>query len=126
MAEVGRGYVSLADADRRAAFLATLRSVVGTRGQRVNAGDRLYLAEGVPVMIIWGDRDPIIPVSHARSAHDLIPGSRLEVFESVGHMPQIEAPARFVAVLERFIAETEPNRFDPDEWRARVKLAAQG
>jgi len=122
VAEVGRGYASLADPERRTAFLATLRSVVGTRGQRVNAGDRLYLAEGVPVLLVWGDRDPIIPVSHARAAHELIVGSRLEIFEDVGHMPQIEAPAKFVAVLERFVSETAPNSFDVDQWRERVRL----
>jgi pimeloyl-ACP methyl ester carboxylesterase len=124
VAEVGRGYVSLADPDRRAAFLATLRSVVGTGGQRVHAGDRLYLAKGLPVLIIWGARDRIIPVHHGEHAHELMPGSRLEIFDSVGHLPQLEAPARFVSVLEQFLTDTEPNRFDAEEWRARVKAAA--
>jgi pimeloyl-ACP methyl ester carboxylesterase len=124
VAEVARGYVSLVDPDRRAAFLATLRSVIGTGGQRVHAGDRLYLAEGMPVIIIWGARDPIIPVHHGESAHDAIPGSRLEVFEGVGHLPQLEAPGRFVAVLEQFIAENDPAGFDSDQWRARLRIAA--
>ncbi len=124
VAEVGRGYVSLTDPGRRAAFLATLRSVVGTGGQRVHAGDRLYLAEGLPVLIIWGARDPIIPVHHAEQAHEAIPGSRLEIFDGVGHLPQIEEPARFVSVLERFLVETEPNRFDAEEWRALIQAAA--
>ena len=123
VAEVARGYASLADRDRRAAFLATLRSVIGTGGQRVHAGDRLYLAEGMPVLIIWGERDPIIPVHHGESAHDAIPGSRLEVFEGVGHLPQIEAPAAFVAVLERFIAESDPAQFDGEQWRGRLRIA---
>lgn len=52
IAEVARGYASLADPGRRAAFLATLRSVIGVGGQRVYAGDRLYLAEGIPVLIM--------------------------------------------------------------------------
>jgi pimeloyl-ACP methyl ester carboxylesterase len=123
VAEVARAYASLVDRDRRAAFLATLRGVVGTSGQRVAAGDRLYLAEGVPVLIVWGARDPIIPVRHAEDAHAAIPGSRLEVFEGIGHLPQLEAPERFVAVLERFIAETEPSRFDSEEWRKRLRAA---
>jgi pimeloyl-ACP methyl ester carboxylesterase len=126
IAEVARGYGSLADPDRRAAFLATLRSVVGTGGQRVHAGDRLYLAEGMPVLIIWGARDPIIPVHHGERAHDSIPGSRLEIFEGVGHLPQVEAPGRFVAVLERFLNQTKPARFDAREWRARLKSTANG
>jgi pimeloyl-ACP methyl ester carboxylesterase len=124
VAEVARGYASLEDADRRAAFLGTLRAVVGTRGQRVHAGDRLYLAEAVPVLIVWGGRDSIIPVRHGEDAHRAIPGSRLEVFEDVGHLPQLEAPGRFIAVLERFLRETEPAEFDRDEWRARLADAA--
>ncbi len=124
--EVGRGYTSLADPNRRAAFLATLRSVVGTGGQRVHAGDRLYLVEDLPVLIIWGARDSIIPAHHGESAHQLIPGSQLEVFDDVGHLPQLEAPARFVTVLERFLTETEPNLFDAEEWRARFQAKANG
>ena len=121
IAEVARGYASLADRDRRAAFLATLRSVISRRGQSVAAADRLYLAAGIPVLIIWGARDPIIPVGHGKNAHDVITGSRLEVFDGVGHLPQLEAPARFVAVLERFLEETEPAQFDVEQWRARFQ-----
>jgi pimeloyl-ACP methyl ester carboxylesterase len=123
VAEVARGYASLADPDRRAAFLATVRSVIGTGGQRVHAGDRLYLAEGMPVLIIWGERDPMIPVHHGENAHGAIPGSRLEIFDGVGHLPQLEAPERFIAVLERFISENEPALFDSKQWRGRLRTA---
>jgi pimeloyl-ACP methyl ester carboxylesterase len=123
-AEVARGYASLNDPDRRSAFLGTLRGVVGTGGQRVDASDRLYLAETVPVLIVWGARDSIIPSHHGEDAHEAIPGSRLEVFDDVGHLPQLEAPGRFIAVLERFLAETEPAHFDAEEWRARIRAAA--
>jgi pimeloyl-ACP methyl ester carboxylesterase len=123
VAEVARGYAALSDPGRRSAFLATLRSVVGTGGQRVAAGDRLYLAESLPILIVWGSRDPIIPVSHGEAAHGTLPGSRLEIFDGIGHLPQLEAPGHFVLVLERFLAETEPAEFDRDEWRARFKTA---
>ncbi len=119
LAEVTRGYATLADPERRKAFLATLRAVVGTDGQRVAALDRLYLAAALPLLIVWGDRDPIIPVAHAEEAHRALPHSHLEIFEGVGHVPQLESPGRFIAVLERFLAETEPVEFDRDEWRAR-------
>jgi pimeloyl-ACP methyl ester carboxylesterase len=125
VAEVARGYASLADPDRRAAFLATLRAVVSTDGQRVHAGDRLYLAEGVPVLIIWGEHDPMIPVHHGEQAHQAIPGSRLEIFDGVGHLPQLEVPGRFVAVLERFLEETEPAQWDTKQWRARLTAASE-
>ena len=123
VAEVARGYATLSDPERRKAFLATLRSVVGTEGQRVAALDRLYLAEALPLLILWGEKDPIIPVDHGREAHAQLPGSRLEVFEDTGHVPQLERPGRFIATLERFLAETEPAEFDRDEWRARFKAA---
>jgi pimeloyl-ACP methyl ester carboxylesterase len=123
VAEVARGYATLSDPARRRAFLATLRAVVGTDGQRVAARDRLYLAEALPLLIIWGDRDPIIPVAHAEEAHAALPSSQLEIFEGAGHLPQLERPGRFVAVLQRFLDETEPARFDRDEWVARFKSA---
>jgi pimeloyl-ACP methyl ester carboxylesterase len=124
VAEVARGYASLADAGRRNAFLATVRSVINSRGQSVSASDRLYLAKDVPVLLVWGDRDPIIPVSHGCRAHDGMPGSQLEIFEGVGHLPPVEAPERFVMVLERFLAETEPAQFDAQTWRARLRESA--
>ncbi len=126
VAEVARGYASLADPARRAAFLATLRAVVGTSGQRVHAGDRLYLAEGVPVLIIWGEHDSMIPAHHGERAHEAIEGSTLEIFGGVGHLPQIEAPARFVETLERFLAETQPAHRDAAQWRARLAAASAG
>ena len=123
VAEVARGYASLADADRRAAFLASVRAVIGTGGQLIDAADRLYLAEGLPVLILWGSRDPIIPLRHAEDAQRAISGSSLEILDDVGHVPQLEAPGRFLVALEAFLQETEPARFDADEWRARLGAA---
>ena len=97
LAEVARGYASLADPERRKAFLATLRSVVGTEGQRVAALDRLYLAEALPLLIVWGDRDPIIPVDHAREAHAAAP--RQPPRDLRGRRPR--PPARAARPLRR-------------------------
>ena len=121
VAEVTRGYATLTDPDRRKAFVATLRSVVGMQGQRVGALDKLYLADTLPLLIVWGENDPIIPVEHAREAHAQLPSSHLEIFEDTGHVPQLERPGRFIAALERFLAETEPAEFDREEWQARFK-----
>jgi pimeloyl-ACP methyl ester carboxylesterase len=124
-AEMARAYASLADRRRRRAFLASLRIVVGLGGQRVSATERLYLAQVLPVLIVWGRHDPIIPVSHAEVAHQGIPGSRLEVFEEVRHFPQLEEPGRFLAVLEDFLAETQPAGFDRADWAARIMAPEQ-
>lgn len=121
IAEVLRGYGTLVDPERRAAFLSTVRAVIGTGGQRVAATDRLYLAQAVPVLIVWGAVDRIIPVSHGEDAHRHIPGSRLEIFEDVGHLPQIEAPLRFVLTLEEFLAETEPATLERKDWNALLQ-----
>jgi pimeloyl-ACP methyl ester carboxylesterase len=123
LAEIARGYGSLAEPGHRKAFLATLRSVVGTEGQRVSAADRFYLAEEVPMLIVWGARDPIIPVSHGEAAHRALSGSKLEIFEGAGRMPQLEQPVRFIGVLEGFLEEAEPAQFDREQWRARFKAA---
>jgi pimeloyl-ACP methyl ester carboxylesterase len=103
-----RAYSSLAGAENRKAFVRTMRGVIEPGGQSVNAGDRLYLAARVPTLIVWGDRDGVIPVEHAHDAHELIEGSRLEILEGVGHFPHVEAPERFVDVLLDFLASTEP------------------
>jgi pimeloyl-ACP methyl ester carboxylesterase len=120
IAEFARGYGSLSDGDARQAFLHTLRAVIDHGGQRVNASDRLYLAEDMPTLIVWGRRDPIIPVKHAGVAHRGMPGSRLEVFDEAGHFPQLDEPLRFAQTLGDFIDSTEPADLSADDMRARL------
>jgi pimeloyl-ACP methyl ester carboxylesterase len=112
LAEMARGYGSLADAGARQAFILTLRAVIDITGQRVSATDRLYLAELLPSLIIWGRRDPLIPVDHATVAHRGLPGSRLEVFDEAGHFPQLHDPVRFACTLIDFIETTDPTQID--------------
>jgi pimeloyl-ACP methyl ester carboxylesterase len=118
--EQWRAYVSLTDPANRPAFLRTLRSVVDPAGQAVSAHDRLYLAARLPTLILWGQRDRMIPVDHAHAAHRAIPGSRLEIFDGSGHFPHIEDQDRFVAVVTDFLETTEPMTFDEREWRTAL------
>ena len=110
--EIARHVASLLDSPARSAFLRTLRGVVDPGGQTVDARDRLYLAEGLPLLLVWGARDPIIPVQHGIDAHAQVQGSRLEIFERAGHFPHAEEPARFVALLRDFLATTQPAFLD--------------
>jgi pimeloyl-ACP methyl ester carboxylesterase len=119
--EMARGYASLVESDAQAAFLHTLRAVIDAGGQKVSAMDRLYLAERMPVLIIWGDRDPIIPVDHGRAAHAAIPHSRLVEIPDAGHWPQLDQPRLVSDELTDFIATTEPYRFDLDWMRERLQ-----
>ncbi|HXS34243.1 MAG TPA: alpha/beta fold hydrolase [Solirubrobacterales bacterium] len=68
-----------------------------------DARDRLEEIE-IPTMIVWGSDDWVIPSAAALSYQRRIPHSRLETFEDTGHVPQMERPARFNAVLEEFLA----------------------
>ena len=89
----------LADEDRRTAFLSTLRSVVNVKGQRVSALEKLHLLNGSSVLIIWGDRDPMIPMEHGVNAHRLLPGSRLVIFPGATHEPPVQDPQRFTDLI---------------------------
>jgi pimeloyl-ACP methyl ester carboxylesterase len=121
--EIWRGYASLSGAGSRAAFFRTLRAVIGFDGQQVSAVNRLQFAANVPTMIVWGARDGIIPVDHARRAHAAIPGSRLELFEQVGHFPHCEAPERFARAIADFVDTTEPARVSAELLRAQAEAA---
>ena len=118
--EEWRGYASLTDPDTRQAFIKTLRAVIDLGGQSVSAHDRLYLAELLPTLIVWGEKDHIIPVSHAHAAHEAMPGSELVLFEHSGHFPHVEEPQRFAEVLIDFLERNQPVHLDADQWQERL------
>lgn len=120
--EIGRGIATLAQSDSRAAFLHTSRAIMEPGGQRVSARDRLYLAEHLPTLLVWGERDSLIPVAHGRAAAELIPGSKLIVYPKAGHYPHRDEPAAFAEALIDFVEATKPGVADPDATR-RLMLA---
>jgi pimeloyl-ACP methyl ester carboxylesterase len=122
LAEAGEALLALKDVEARRAFLRTLRGVVDARGQAVTALDRLYLADSIPMLVIWGGRDPIVPPHHAETVRSLVPSARIEVFDRAGHWPHLDEPDRFCDVLLDWIASTEPAAHDLDSWR---RLLAQ-
>jgi pimeloyl-ACP methyl ester carboxylesterase len=58
-----------------------------------------------PVLLIWGDRDPIVTVANARAMHERLADSRLELLPGVGHTPMVEAPDEFNRLLLDFTRE---------------------
>ena len=104
-----------------AAFTRTLRAVVDWRGQIVTMLDRCYLTQAIPVQIIWGTKDVVVPVQHAWMAHSAMPDSRLEIFEGSGHFPFHDDPARFIDVVQRFIDSTQPSEYDQTALRALLR-----
>jgi hypothetical protein len=100
----------LAHPQRRAAFLSTLRGVISTKGQILSAIDKLSILGDRRVLIIWGDRDPLIPVAHGERAHELLPNSRLVVFSGAGHEPHFFDAPRFTDELLGHLAAVQPVR----------------
>ena len=78
-----------------------------TRGQTVTAREYLPDLVGLPVLVIWGTDDMVIPSRHAARAKEAIPGCRVELFEA-GHFPHLDDPERFAGLLRDFIATTGP------------------
>ncbi|WP_220186870.1 alpha/beta fold hydrolase [Pseudonocardia pini] len=103
---------SFAEHGARHAFVQTVRSTLSWAGQRLDGTGRLYLLTDVPVLLVAGSSDTVIPAAHARAAHDRLPGSRLEIFDGTGHFPHSEHPARFATALLDFLGTTAPARSD--------------
>ncbi|MFG2312630.1 alpha/beta fold hydrolase [Streptomyces sp. NPDC048566] len=117
---------ALPDTTSRSAFVRTLRAVVDWRGQAVTMLDRCYLTEGMPTMLLWGDRDSVVPVRHAHGAHAAMPGSRLEIFEGAGHFPFHSDPARFLALVEEFTTTTRSADWSREHWRELLRSGRPG
>ena len=114
---LAHGFASLDNAGSRQAFLHTVRAVIEPGGQRISAHDRLGLAALLPTLVVWGEEDSIIPLSHGEAAHEAMPGSRLEVFPGAGHMPHAADPQRFARILIAFCESTEAAELTTDHWR---------
>jgi pimeloyl-ACP methyl ester carboxylesterase len=123
LAEIAKCYANLERPAARTSLLYTLRSVVGAGGQRVSANERLALASHVPTLIVWGENDAIIPVSHGHAAHAAIPGSTLGIIPRSGHFPHATQPETFARTLLDFVGATEPASLSEAQIRALMNLA---
>ena len=88
----------------RAAVLKSLRQGVNVFG--VKRPHRLLyrLRElTMPLMIVWGARDPVFPAGHAHAAAESAPGRRLLFFPDAGHWPHMEEAERFNAAVTAFL-----------------------
>jgi pimeloyl-ACP methyl ester carboxylesterase len=65
-----------------------------------------------PTLIVWGDRDRLVPTSCSAEYERAIPDSRRVIYDGTGHLPMLERPARFNADLAAFLAE-EPGEVRP-------------
>lgn len=89
------------------ATLAALRAQVSPLGQREVLRDQLTQLT-LPVLLIWGSRDHVVPGAQAQAALARLPNARLEFIPGSSHLPHLEQPEPFVAALTSFLGELAP------------------
>lgn len=86
------------------------RAALLQRIQQMQPGQNIagLAALKLPTLILWGGRDRLIPPAYGQAFADTIAGSRLVMFEALGHVPQEEDPAATVAVMQDFLHSLKP------------------
>jgi hypothetical protein len=95
--------------------------VVDLKGQLITMVDRAYLTEAMPLLIVWGRDDMVIPVRHAEDVPRIAPGAVVEIFDDSGHFPHKDHPERFVKVVRGFIRSTAPATYRRARWRSLLR-----
>ncbi len=112
---------SLSDPEARRALRAVVRASIDMRGQAVTMVDRAYLAADLPILVIWGSKDPVIPSLHADTFRTIAEHAEVEIFKRAGHFPHKDRPQRFVAQVEKFIGATQPATYSKSRWKALLR-----
>ena len=90
------------------AAMAGNRAALATYGgpQMADPGllGRLPARSAVPVLVVWGEADRMIPVEHGQAYAAAIPGARLLVIPRAGHLPQLETPGELLQAVQEFAA----------------------
>jgi pimeloyl-ACP methyl ester carboxylesterase len=92
-------------------FMYRMVRALGTwRGVRPEWRERLLAAVGRherPVLVIWGDRDQILPADHMETALKTFPRASSHLFRGIGHMPQMETPDETAQLIRDFLAKAQ-------------------
>jgi len=119
--EVAEIYESFRDPRARAAIRHVVRAVVDMRGQIVSMVDRAYLTQAMPMLVVWGADDVVIPATHAENVARLAPGAMVEVLPNSGHFPHKDHPDRFVRIVQSFVKATQPASYHRGRWRQLLR-----
>ena len=124
LGEVADIVESWRDPRTRAAIRHVVRSVVDWKGQVVTMADRAHLTEAMPMCVVWGRNDHVLPVRHAANAAALAPDARVEVIPNAGHFPHRDHPQRFAKVVHDFVRSTEPATYSRARFRRLLQRGA--
>jgi pimeloyl-ACP methyl ester carboxylesterase len=115
--EVAEIITSFRDPSARRAIRHVVSAVVDWRGQIITMVDRAYLTQAMPMCVIWGSDDTVIPAAHAGIASEFAPGATVEVIANAGHFPHKDHPQRFVRILDEFVRANPPATYHRGRWR---------
>jgi pimeloyl-ACP methyl ester carboxylesterase len=121
LSEVAAIFDGMRDPHARAALRHVARAVVDWRGQVITTSDRAYLTDDIPMCVIWGEDDEVIPATHADTARTLAPHATVAMIPNAGHFPHRDHPQRFVKILNDFVRSHPAARFDREQWRAHLR-----
>jgi pimeloyl-ACP methyl ester carboxylesterase len=109
--------------DRRTRFAIRhlVRAVIDWRGQIVTMSDRAYLTETLPMAVVWGRDDQVIPVRHSSNVAALAPDATVTVLPDSGHFPHRDHPEEFARLLDAFVSSTEPAVYNRARFRRLLR-----
>jgi pimeloyl-ACP methyl ester carboxylesterase len=119
--EVAEIFETFRDPRSRAAIRHVVRAVVDTRGQIVTMVDRAYLTQAMPMLVVWGADDKVIPCSHAQHVARIAPGAVVEILPNSGHFPHKDHPERFAKIVRDFVRANPPASYHRGRWRTLLR-----
>ena len=103
------GWISMLLAIRRAfnAQSIVLEDTAGVRQEKSRESLARALEQGgYRVQIIWGSKDPVIPLEIGREFASKLPSARFTIVDSAGHVPHWDSPQEFNSIVDAFLKST--------------------
>ncbi|GAB2988672.1 alpha/beta fold hydrolase [Nocardioides montaniterrae] len=117
LAEVADILESWSDPRGRRALAHLVRAAIDWRGQVQSMRDRAYLTQQLPLHIVWGRDDRVIPVKHALEAAEIAPRAEITIYDRAGHFPHKDHPEEFAELVVDWVRRTKPATYSRSRWR---------
>lgn len=118
LAEFARIYESMSEPATSWAVRRVTSGVVDWRRQLISMRDRAYLTHLMPLHVIWGAEDRVLPVTHAETVEELAPGATITIVPRAGHFPHRDHPDTVVEALRSFMRTRAPSPDHIEQWRS--------
>ena len=110
------GWITILLASRRSAIVSAcvLEDSAGANPNEVGDLPQKLAETSIPVLVVWGKNDGIIPVEYGRKLASQIPQSEFVVLENAGHVPHWDAPDELNPLVEDFLSRFESKSERPN------------